>query len=342
MYKHKYLKYKNKYLQLMNQAGGDTNCNLSSIKTNDNIYNIDCTFVPPLNKSILQKNDNNVKCNCASVDNINWNCNCNKIILKNNSCENKCSQFHGFTWENQIKNKVFKLQPEKNNTDKYDIPKDKNNLDKTENISIKTTGSDCICCGDIIQFYNYNFKDKNTIIVVVYKQKNKYKEIEKILEINYSKELHKILFDELKKEEIYKYVEGVKKIPANIKSEEALSIFHYKKEQKNLYNKYPKMKIKINPKVDSSQSRVQCSFNLKDIPFKYIIYDSSKNAKKPNEIRKVIIDLSIFSSKRERGDITVKKLIEICRANKNVCKNYSKLDKQGLIDLLIKHNINFE
>lgn len=110
MYKYKYLKYKNKYLQLMNQIGGKTNCNLTTFTQSNNNYNLNCTFSQPIDKSIIQKNDNNIKCDCTSLDNINWNCNCNKIILKNNNYENKCNKrqtvlevynkLKSFDWDN--------------------------------------------------------------------------------------------------------------------------------------------------------------------------------------------------------------------------------------------------
>lgn len=63
MYRQKYLTYKNKYLQLMNyQIGGNTQCNLNSLTTtHNNIYNIDCSFLPPLNKTSLQQNNNNIQ-----------------------------------------------------------------------------------------------------------------------------------------------------------------------------------------------------------------------------------------------------------------------------------------
>jgi hypothetical protein len=49
------------------------------------------------------------------------------------------SQSHGFDWENEIRKDIFYLPQEVNNTDKYDVPKEKNILDENENISIKTT-----------------------------------------------------------------------------------------------------------------------------------------------------------------------------------------------------------
>ena len=52
------------------------------------------------------------------------------------------SQVISFNWENEIRKNIFCLEEEKNNTDKYDIPKEKNKLNKNENISLKSTGSE--------------------------------------------------------------------------------------------------------------------------------------------------------------------------------------------------------
>ena len=46
--------------------------------------------------------------------------------------------------------------------------KEENKFNSNENISIKCTKSNNIDCGDIIRFYNYNFVENNTIIVVKY------------------------------------------------------------------------------------------------------------------------------------------------------------------------------
>ena len=69
---------------------------------------------------------------------------------------NSQSQKHGFTFENSCRKEIFEIDIESNNTDKHDIPKEKNKYNKNENCSIKTTGSDIVCCGDILRFYDYN------------------------------------------------------------------------------------------------------------------------------------------------------------------------------------------
>ena len=90
------------------------------------------------------------------------------------------SQKHGFTFENEIRTTIFGLSTEPNNTSIHDISYDTNTLNPIENISIKTTGSKTICCGDILRFYKYDFSKQNTIICIYYKQVGEYKQIQNI------------------------------------------------------------------------------------------------------------------------------------------------------------------
>jgi hypothetical protein len=208
------------------------------------------------------------------------------------------SQKHGFIFENDIREKVFNLPKELNNTHIHDIPKHKNIFNTNENCSIKTTGSHTICCGDILRFYNYNFSEKNTIIVVLYEQTYTHKIIKCIYEINYNETCHKKIFGNLTKHEIEQYIVGVKSIPIHIKGIEAKKIFSYLDVKKKIKKKYNSI-IQINPKVDRSQSRVQCSIpnfetNLKE----FITYQSLPD--KPNIIRNKEIVFSIESCQRIR------------------------------------------
>lgn len=209
------------------------------------------------------------------------------------------SQIHGFTFENSIRENVFNLPSESNNTDIHDIPKNKNIFNINENCSIKTTGSHTICCGDIIRFYNYNFDEQNTIIVVKYEQTQYEKIVKNIYEIDYNKECHMHLFGDLPKHILEEYVSEVKKIPKKIKGDKALDIYNYKYEKKKILDKY-NFNIAINPKVDSSQSRVQCSIpNFTEKLKKFIKYKSSKES--PFTVRGKKIVFKINSCRRKRN-----------------------------------------
>lgn len=208
------------------------------------------------------------------------------------------SQKHGFDFENDVRNKVFGLEEKNNNTDVHDIDKKYNKFNSDENISIKTTQSNVIYCGDILRFYNYDFNEKNTIIIIVYQQKDKIKEIKNIYEVNYTKELHKILFGNCPLDELLMYVKFIKSIPSGKIDKEIKT--QYKIMKKNIQNNF-NMKIQINPKVDSkNQRRVQCSIPNFDILLQNFITYKSCN-ENPNIIRNVIINKSINSQERVRN-----------------------------------------
>ena len=208
------------------------------------------------------------------------------------------SQKHGFIFENEIRTKVFNLNSTENDTNKYDIPCNKNQLNKNENISIKVTGNNTICCGDILRFYDYDFNNINTIILIKYKQESNLKIVKNIYEINYNKECHKLLFGDLPLDILKEYIFNVKNIPKNIKTREAKTHFNYISEKKKIQKEY-NLKIQINPKVDSStQRRVQCSItNFETLLKDFITYKSTDD--KPICRDKEIIS-QIESNKRIR------------------------------------------
>ena len=209
------------------------------------------------------------------------------------------SQSSGFTFESSIREDVFDLPFDPNNTDKYDIPSEKNRFDQNENISIKSSGNGNIDCGDIIRFYNYDFSKSNTIIVVSYEQVDEYKVIKTIYEVNYNRDMHSWLFGSITQDELKDYVDSIKKIPKGIGGEEVRKTYNYLSVKEVLQDKH-KMKINISPKIDSKgQRRVQCSIPgfIKNVsPF--IKYKSPDD--KRNLLRKRTIPMKIQSNKRKR------------------------------------------
>lgn len=211
------------------------------------------------------------------------------------------SQIHGFTFENSIRSKIFNLPKENNSVYIHDIHHSKNILNMNENVSIKTTGSNTICCGDILRFYDYDFLKTNTIIVIKYDQVSNEKIIKNIYEIDYNKECHKLLFGELTYNKIKDYDLYIKNIPkGKVSYNEKNKYLKYKKELEKDNN----CLIKINPKVDSKyQRRVQCSIsNFEDNLYNFIKYKSPFET--PNIIRGNMIELSIKSHKRVRNSKT--------------------------------------
>lgn len=177
-------------------------------------------------------------------------------------------QLHGFKWENEIKSKVYGLPIEKNNTEIHDIPRTKNKVEDA-NVSIKTTGSETVCCGDVLRFYDYNFNETNQIIIVKYKQEGTEKVLKEIIEVEYTKEMHEHLFGMLTRKDLEEFEKNVKNVP---KSHPEIN--RYRKEiqkEKKEVTKNTNSKIVLNPKIDSKeQRRVQCSFKLKDVE-KFIV-----------------------------------------------------------------------
>lgn len=207
------------------------------------------------------------------------------------------SNAHGFTWENSIRTSVFQLPEETNNTDTHDIPKELNPIDDNENVSIKCTGSTTICCGSLKRFFSYDFSETNTIICIHYRQLPGKKRIRHIYEIAYTREMHQHLFGTLTQQEIDDYENVIKSIPKGTVPREVKK--QYVMLKKQLQDTH-KMRININPKVDSkSQRRVQCSipnFLTSLQPFIKSVSDDSS----VNTLRGKHIPLEIVSNPRIR------------------------------------------
>lgn len=248
------------------------------------------------------------------------------------------SQSAGFTFENLIRELVFDVPFDPNNTDKYDIPSEKNRFNPNENISIKSSGNGNIDCGDIIRFYNYNFDNTNTIIVVRYEQVDDFKTVKHIYQIDYNREMRDLLFGSIEEKELSEYVESIKKIPKGISGEEVRKSYDYLAKKIEL-QKTHKMKINISPKIDSKgQRRVQCSIPdfIKSVEM-FIKYKSPHTH--PSSIRQRSIPMKIQSKRRVRGEVSKDKLLQICRSNKDKVKGYSKMKKPEIIDMLKNLNL---
>jgi hypothetical protein len=207
------------------------------------------------------------------------------------------SQAHGLFWDNEIREKVFGLPKCKNDTKKYDICCEENKYNNTENISIKTSSNNNIDCGDILRFYNGDFDNNYTIILIRYVQLNNQKKINEIIEINYNLELRNYLFGSITEDILTNYINLIKAIPNGPVDTEVKQ--NYKKQKIQLQNQY-NMKINISPKVDSkTQRRVQCSIpKVNDILIKFpqnIISRTNKPI-----IKGIEITSCIYSEPRKR------------------------------------------
>jgi hypothetical protein len=218
------------------------------------------------------------------------------------------SQSHGLYWDSEIREKVFCLPVCKNDTLKFDIPRNNNKFNENENISIKTSGNTNIDCGDILRFYDRDGNFDITMILIRYIQINNQKKISEIIEINYSEEFKNILFGTVTRDVLENYVQIIKTIPNGTVSNETKIM--YKKLKNELQQKY-NMKINISPKVDSkNQRRVQCSIPKIDTLFtQYSQFILSKTTE--NIIRGIQITPFIDSTKRTRNSVkSVKQAVD--------------------------------
>lgn len=215
-------------------------------------------------------------------------------ILKMKNNEFTQSQGHGFYWDSEIRERVFKLSPCKNDTKKYDVNHNENIFNHNENVSIKVSKNNGFGGGDILRFFNIDTDKKCTIIFIRYKQEVGYKKIEEILEIDYTQELKDHFFGDVTEDVLTEYVNYIKSIPKGKVSASVKKT--YLDRKKEIQEEY-KMNIGISPKVDSkSQRRVQCAIDVDNILEKFIIYKSNKP-----EVRGIMITESIKSEPRKRN-----------------------------------------
>ena len=172
------------------------------------------------------------------------------------------SQEFGFHIENLVRTVIHKILIKKNDTSIHDISKEENALDPTETQSIKTRKGNYIDCGDVLRLFDYNYKEKHTMIVFCYNQETSKRVINRILELNMNEEFKKVLFGTVKREDIENLDKYIKSIPMNGRtkthSNTYKSMAKTLKESSNGWISYA-------PKVDSKcQRRLQCSIRNLD------------------------------------------------------------------------------
>lgn len=208
------------------------------------------------------------------------------------------SQSHGFIWENDIRQNVFKIPVKINSITKYDINQDENIYDSNENISIKTTGGNNIDCGDILRFFQNDYDDKKTTMIIIrYKQNGDNKELTYIYEIELNYHLHYTLWGSMTYDVLLDFVKKVKELPSGKIASNIIKNLH--KEASRLEDEYC-LNIKICVKVDSkNQRRVQFRINLQEI-LEYCPENIISISNEPI-LRGHNIKQSIYSPKRKRN-----------------------------------------
>jgi hypothetical protein len=173
-------------------------------------------------------------------------------------------QAHGLKWEDAIKRSVFQLTDEDikkiKYTGKLDIPIEYNKINDY-NVSIKTTGNPkTVCMADCLRLYDMvNSDEPYRMITVVYKQdsKAKVKRVVEVSEVDLTSSKD-VLFGSLTRADVEELDKAVKSVPQNRKPT--------KEEHTAMYAIQNRLKknsgaIYLNIKCNSTQSRLQCSFN---------------------------------------------------------------------------------
>ena len=166
-------------------------------------------------------------------------------------------QHHGFRWEQEVLRNIYKTDPSKiKYTNEMDLPGELNN---GVNLSIKTTGSYTVCMADCLRFFDslHGEHKKLHLMVILYKQVSDKKVIERVVQLDLTNST-KLLFGDVTRKELEELVKKVKEVPSNRKPTD--------KEHKEMYEIRDKLQAKLkhimlNIKCNSTQSRVQCSFN---------------------------------------------------------------------------------
>lgn len=173
-------------------------------------------------------------------------------------------QRHGFTWEKDILQKVYKATEEELKTIQYthrtDLPKAYNRLDPCD-ISIKTTGRlNAVCMADCLRLYDAVADDNAFHLVVIHylqDDERRMKRIQQIIELDLTKAVSS-LFGTLTRGDIESLHTAVKSIPQRRKPtpEEHARIYTLRNTLQSNSGA-----IHLDIKCNRSQSRLQCSFN---------------------------------------------------------------------------------
>jgi hypothetical protein len=172
-------------------------------------------------------------------------------------------QEHGIIWEEDLRKNVYGLTEEEcraiPRTSKFDIPAALNRLTPGKNISVKSTHTpNTVCMGDARRnFYTLISGALLHTTVVFYKQIGNIKKVVRIIEVDLTG-LFTELFGTITGDELEELDRAVKLIPPTRRPTP--------EERAHLYSIRDPLQAKsgamhLNIKCDTSQSRLQCSFN---------------------------------------------------------------------------------
>lgn len=194
-------------------------------------------------------------------------------------------QAHGFSWEKDLLINVYGLTPDElqqiKYTNKSDLPARFNRLDKCD-VSIKTSCSpNAVCMADCLRVFDAVSSGEALHLVVVYYQQNDAtdrKRVVSITEVDLTSSSEE-LFGTIVRSQLEELDQLVKDVPQK------------RKPTKDEYDKMYSLRNLLQPlsgaihldiKCNSTQSRLQCSFNrfqtfLRDHPERIIAHSNSEN-----------------------------------------------------------------
>jgi hypothetical protein len=214
--------------------------------------------------------------------------------------ERKEVQAHGFSWEKEILSNVYRATNEELKQIKYnskmDLPAKLNRLDPCD-LSVKTSCSpNAVCMGDCLRVFDAVSSGNSIHMVVVHyiqDDTNNTKKITIITEVDLTNSCD-LLFGTLTRSQLEELDKVVKSVPQKRKPTE--------EEYKKMYSLRDSLlklsgAIHLDIKCDSTQSRLQCSFNRFQ---QFVEKNTAKIVAKSNtnEFRGGAISSQITSSRR--------------------------------------------
>ena len=173
-------------------------------------------------------------------------------------------QKHGFLWERSLLKNVYGVTDAElaaiKYTNKMDLPANLNKLG-LQSLSIKTTGSpNAVCMADALRIFDaVSSKDPFHLVVVTYKQDDveKNKNLKSIVEVDLT-DSAALLFGTITRKQIEELVQVIKKVPQKRSptADEYKAIYELRDSIQT-----GSLAIHLDPKCNSQQSRLQCSFN---------------------------------------------------------------------------------
>lgn len=187
-----------------------------------------------------------------------------QILQKSKNANRTEVQSHGFTWEQELLTNVYgssiKELKEIKYTSKMDLPAKFNRLDNCD-VSVKATGTrNTVCMADCLRIFdavNSGTPFHMVVVHYVHDDTTNTKKLEEIVEVDLTNS-RELLFGSLTREQIEQLNNEVKSVPQKRKptEEEHKKMYATHKETQSLSGA-----IYLNIKCNSTQSRLQCSFN---------------------------------------------------------------------------------